>query len=54
MAVPDYQALMRPVLRLAASGEQRVADAAECIADDLGLNPVEREKMLPSGLSFSL
>ncbi|EJL22924.1 winged helix-turn-helix domain-containing protein [Novosphingobium sp. AP12] len=49
MAIPDYQTLMLPVLRLAATGEQRVADAAKRIADDLGLSPDEREEMLPSG-----
>ena len=49
MAIPDYQTLMLPVLRLGAAGEQRVADAAERIADDLGLSPDEREEMLPSG-----
>lgn len=37
MAIPDYQTLMLPILRLAATGEQRVPDAAERIADDLGL-----------------
>ncbi|WP_049779055.1 winged helix-turn-helix domain-containing protein [Zymomonas mobilis] len=41
--------LMLPVLLLAAVGEQRVADAAERIADELGLTPDEREEMLPSG-----
>ena len=49
MAIPDYQTLTLPVLRLAAAGEQRVADAAEQIADDLGLSSNEREEMLPSG-----
>jgi len=49
MPIPDYQTLMLPVLRLAATAEQRVADAAERIADDLGLSPAEREEMLPSG-----
>lgn len=49
MAIPDYQTLMLPVLRLAAAGEQRVADAAERIADDLDLSPDERKEMLPSG-----
>jgi restriction endonuclease Mrr len=44
MAIPDYQTLMLPVLRLAATGEQRVADAAERIADDVGLSPAEREE----------
>lgn len=37
MTIPDYQSLMLPVLRLAAEGEQRVADVAERITDCLGL-----------------
>lgn len=49
MRIPDYQALMLPVLRLASLGETRVPDAAEKIADQLGLNVAEREEMLPSG-----
>jgi restriction system protein len=49
MTIPDYQTLMLPVLRLAAAAEQRVADVAECIADEFGLSPAEREEMLPSG-----
>ena len=49
MAIPDYQALMLPVLRLAAAGVTRVPDAAAAIADQLGLTEAEREEMLPSG-----
>jgi restriction system protein len=49
MAIPDYQTLMLPVLRLAVKGEQRVGVAAERIADELGLSDEERETMLPSG-----
>lgn len=50
MPIPDYQTLMLPVLRLAASGhERRVAEVAEKIADDLGLSVNEPEEMLPSG-----
>lgn len=49
MAIPDYQALMLPVLRLAATGATRVPDAAAAIADQLGLSEAEREEMLPSG-----
>ncbi|PCG07732.1 restriction endonuclease [Sphingomonas ginsenosidimutans] len=48
MAIPDYQALMLPVLRLAATGVTRVPDAAAAIADQLGLTEAEREEMLPS------
>lgn len=40
---------MLPVLEIAAAGETRVPDAAEKIADRLGLSIAEREEMLPSG-----
>lgn len=49
MAIPDYQALMLPVLTLAAEGEIRVPIAADAIADKLGLTEQDREEMLPSG-----
>lgn len=49
MAIPDYQTLMLPVLRLAGEGEQRVADVVDLIADKLGLTSEERQKLLPSG-----
>lgn len=47
--IPDYQALMRPVLTCAASGETRIGDAVEHLADKLGLTPDERAELLPSG-----
>lgn len=49
MAIPDYQSLMLPVLKIAAAGPIRVPDAADQIADELRLSPAERDKMLPSG-----
>src|SRR5271165_752619 len=49
MAIPDYQSLMLPVLRLAADGEKRVADVAERVADEFNLTQQERESLLPSG-----
>jgi restriction system protein len=49
MAIPDYQTLMLPVLRLAAGGEQRVADVVDRVADEFGLSEEERETLLPSG-----
>ncbi len=49
MAIPDYQKLMLPVLSIAADGETRVPEAAQIIADLLGLTEDEREEMLPSG-----
>jgi restriction system protein len=49
MAIPDYQALMLPVLKLATKGTTRVPIAADAIADDLGLTEQERDELLPSG-----
>lgn len=47
--IPDYQTLMRPVLRLAATGEIRVGDAVEILSDEFALTQDERAQMLPSG-----
>jgi restriction system protein len=49
MAIPDYQRLMLPVLKLAAEGATRVPIAAEVIAAQLGLSDAEKDEMLPSG-----
>jgi restriction system protein len=49
MAIPDYQTLMLPVLRLSAEGEQRVAAVADRIANEFHLSEQERETLLPSG-----
>jgi len=49
MPIPDYQTLMLPVLRLAAKGEQRVADVADSVANEFGLSAEEKETLLPSG-----
>ena len=49
MAIPDYQTLMLPVLKVAASGETSVPLTAEIIADEFGLAAEEREELLPSG-----
>src|SRR5277367_3360552 len=49
MAIPDYQTLMLPLLRLAAEGEKRIADVADRIADEFGLSGAEKEALLPSG-----
>jgi restriction system protein len=47
--IPDYQTLMRPVLECASSGEVRISDAVEQLADKLGLTADERSALLPSG-----
>jgi len=50
MPVPDYQTVMLPLLRLAASApEHRFRDAVEALADEFSLTPEERSELLPSG-----
>lgn len=49
MAIPDYQTLMLPVLRVAAEGEQRISDVVARLADEFALSPEERSTLLPSG-----
>src|ERR1700730_10690875 len=49
MTVPDYQALMLPLLKRAALGEVRVLEAEKLLGDEFGLTPEEREQLLPSG-----
>ena len=49
MAIPDYQSLMLPLLKLAACGETRVPDVASKLADEFGLTEEERNQLLPSG-----
>jgi restriction system protein len=50
MAVPGYQDLMLPLLKLAADGnEHKTSDAMEALAQQLGVTEQEQELMLPSG-----
>ena len=49
MAIPDYQALMLPLLKLAASGQIRVLEAEKKAGEELGVTPEERAQLLPSG-----
>jgi len=48
-AIPDFQTLMLPLLRLAAQGEVKMSDAYESLADEFQLGAEERAEMLPSG-----
>lgn len=53
MAIPDYQTLMLPVLRLASAAEElRFRDMVETLAQELQLTPEERSELLPSGAAF--
>ncbi|WP_428392994.1 winged helix-turn-helix domain-containing protein [Lichenicoccus sp.] len=49
MSMPDYQALMLPVLLAARRGEVRVGDVVAMLAQQLALTPDERAELLPSG-----
>jgi restriction system protein len=49
MPLPDYQSLMLPVLVCSSTGEIRIGNVVEKLADDLGLTSEERSELLPSG-----
>lgn len=50
VAIPDYQALLLPVLKLAAGGdEHKLSSAVERLADEFSLTKEERLELLPSG-----
>lgn len=49
MAVPDFQTLMLPILRLAATGEIKSSSAIVAMADQFSLSDEERKELLPSG-----
>jgi restriction system protein len=50
MAIPDYQTLMVPVLKVAGDGqEHRIGDVINRLARDFGLTEEERQQILPSG-----
>ena len=47
MAIPDYQTLMLPVLRLAGEGELAVSEAVVRLSDEFSLVADERAQLLP-------
>src|SRR5438132_1804665 len=50
MAVPDFQTLMLPLLRLASCGQrQTIAEAGERLAQDFQLSDDDRTRLLGSG-----
>ena len=52
MAIPDYQSLMLPVLKIAADGkEHQIRDTINQLANQFGLSDAERKQMLASGLA---
>jgi len=50
MAIPDYQTLMLPVLKIAADGlEHSLQEAVEALSELFGLTELERKELLSSG-----
>src|SRR6266446_2992791 len=50
MAVPDFQSLMLPLLRIAMDGrEHSLADARNLLATEFNLSAADQDELLPSG-----
>ena len=50
MAIPDYQTLMLPLLKVAADGKVHTKrEALNLLAEQFGLTDEERKELLPSG-----
>lgn len=50
MAIPDFQALMLPIMQITADGaEHTLAASRDALADQFGLSADERAQLLPSG-----
>jgi len=50
MAIPDFQSIMLPLLKLSGDErEHRFSEATEELADEFGLSQAERAQLLPSG-----
>jgi restriction system protein len=49
MAIPDFQALMLPVLKASADGEVKISDVVGLLGNKLGLTEAELSELLPSG-----
>jgi restriction system protein len=53
MSIPDYQTLMRPLLKLVADGnEHSFPSIVEALTVDYKLTDSERRELLPSGSQF--
>ena len=53
MAIPDYQTIMLPLLKLTADqNEHRFRDIVETLAHEFKLSQEERKTLLPSGTAF--
>ncbi len=55
MAIPDYQTLMLPVLRILSDGKEHLLrDVVQQLSDQFGLTEEERRQLLPSGVSTTI
>ena len=51
MAIPDYQSVMLPLLKVAADGaDHHIRAAINQLAEQFGLTEEERKELLPSGV----
>ena len=54
MAVPDFQSLMLPLLRVASDGQEHpLAEARDALAKEFRLSTPDLEELLPSGRQSS-
>ena len=50
MAVPDFQSMMLPLMRIASDKQTHLfREAVDAMAQELGLSEADRSEMLPSG-----
>src|SRR5579859_6371108 len=50
MAIPDFQSIMLPLLKLAGDrNEHSISEATETLAQQFGLSEQDRNELLPSG-----
>lgn len=49
MTIPDFQALMLPVLRRLGERDWKTLDLVEAVSEEFGLSEAERAELLPSG-----
>ena len=47
--IPDYQTLMKPVLKCSENGEIKISEVVEALAEQFSLTEEERAELLPSG-----
>jgi restriction system protein len=54
MALPTYQDLMLPILKLIADGKETISDCLPALILEFGLTDEETDALLPSGKQTAL